>query len=127
VGLLLLRTAAGLMALVEGVFYLSDNGKSTPAGWFAGLLGLAAGGALLTGLLTPIAALLAGAGTMAIGFAILPAPMRNLFDSKLLVVLTAVVAAAILLVGPGAFSMDARLFGRREIIIPPRRPPRPSA
>jgi hypothetical protein len=27
------------------------------------------------------------------------------------------------IVGPGAFSVDARLFGLREIIIPPRRPP----
>jgi hypothetical protein len=26
---------------------------------------------------------------------------------------------ALILIGPGAFSVDARLFGRREIIIPP--------
>lgn len=31
---------------------------------------------------------------------------------------------ALLMLGPGAFSLDARLFGRREIIIPEgRRPP----
>jgi hypothetical protein len=32
-----------------------------------------------------------------------------------------VVAAAIMLLGPGALSLDARLFGRREIIIPDNR------
>jgi hypothetical protein len=26
---------------------------------------------------------------------------------------------AVVFLGPGAFSLDARLFGRREIIIPP--------
>jgi hypothetical protein len=33
------------------------------------------------------------------------------------------VAAALVLLGPGALSIDARLFGRREIVVPraPRR------
>jgi uncharacterized membrane protein YphA (DoxX/SURF4 family) len=35
-----------------------------------------------------------------------------------------VVSISLILLGPGAFSLDARLFGRREIIIPeiPRPP-----
>jgi hypothetical protein len=35
-----------------------------------------------------------------------------------------ITAAALALLGPGAFSLDGRLFGRREIVIPPSsRPP----
>jgi hypothetical protein len=30
----------------------------------------------------------------------------------------AAISAAFVLLGPGAFSLDARLFGRREIVIP---------
>ena len=33
----------------------------------------------------------------------------------------AAISATLLLLGPGAFSLDARLFGRREIIIPESR------
>ena len=32
--------------------------------------------------------------------------------------LSAVIAVAVICMGPGAFSLDARLFGRRELIIP---------
>jgi hypothetical protein len=32
--------------------------------------------------------------------------------------LSAVIALAVICLGPGALSLDARLFGRREIIIP---------
>jgi hypothetical protein len=37
-----------------------------------------------------------------------------------------VMAAALACLGPGAFSLDARRFGRREIVVPHiPRPPRP--
>jgi hypothetical protein len=38
---------------------------------------------------------------------------------------TVVLSAVIALLGPGAFSIDARMFGRREILIPSAsRPPK---
>jgi uncharacterized membrane protein YphA (DoxX/SURF4 family) len=116
----LLRAAIGIVALIQGGFYLADSANSAPGIWLAGLLGLTAGAALLAGLLTPIAGIVIGLGALGIGFSTLPAPSPNLFDEKLSVILTAIMTAAIVFLGPGAFSMDARLFGRREIIIPPR-------
>jgi hypothetical protein len=41
-----------------------------------------------------------------------------LFDAKLPIILAASMLVAIMLLGPGAFSIDARMYGRREIIIP---------
>ena len=88
--------------------------------WLSGFVGLAAGAALLIGVVTPVAGVVIGLGVVGIGFSLLAAPMPNLFDEKLSAILAAIMAAAIVFLGPGAFSVDARLFGRREIIIPPR-------
>ena len=85
---------------------------------------MAAGASLLVGLLTPVAGVIVGLGALTIGFSILPAPTPNLFDARLSAILAAIMTVAIVFLGPGAFSLDALLFGRREIIIPqaPRRP-----
>lgn len=119
-GLLLLRAAVGIVALFLGGSYLADGATSTVGTWICGLVGFTAGAALLIGIFTPIAGLAVAVGAMGIGFSLLRAPALNLFDEKLPAVLAAIMSAAIVFLGPGAFSLDARLFGRREIIIPPR-------
>jgi hypothetical protein len=40
------------------------------------------------------------------------------FDAESCVLFLIVMALVAVLVGPGAYSLDARVFGRREIIIP---------
>jgi uncharacterized membrane protein YphA (DoxX/SURF4 family) len=122
--MLLLRASVGLIAAVQGAFYLLDTAGSSPGAWFSGLFWLAAGVALFIGLLTPLVGVVVGLGALGVGFSILPATPSNLFDARLSVILTGIITAAIVFLGPGAFSLDARLFGRREIIIPhgPRRP-----
>lgn len=75
-----------------------------------------AGGALLVaGFLTPIAAL-----SMAVALAVsLSRSTLPLSDLSVFLLLGGCVALALL--GPGSWSLDARLFGRREVVIPRRR------
>jgi uncharacterized membrane protein YphA (DoxX/SURF4 family) len=123
-GLLLLRAAVGTAAVLQGVVCLADGGVSTFGTRLAGWLSIASGTLLLIGFLTPIAGTVAALAAIGVAFSWVPAPAVNLFDAKLPTALVVVVAVAIVLLGPGALSLDARLFGRREIIIPHQsRPP----
>ena len=99
----------------EGIFYFVRADNATTV-WFSGLLTLAAGGLLLAGFLTPIAACV-----VAVGISLLPPASPNFFDSRSSLVFAMTILIAIAGLGPGAFSIDARVFGRREIIIPPHR------
>jgi uncharacterized membrane protein YphA (DoxX/SURF4 family) len=95
--------------------------------WAAGLLAVAAGISLLAGFMTPIAAALVGIGAAATVIFAAPAPIPGVFVSKLSVAFLAVAAVAVVLLGPGAVSIDCRMFGLREIIIPPSRSSRAPA
>jgi putative oxidoreductase len=115
--LLLLRAVPGAAIITEGIFYFTRADSALDA-LISGCLALAAGALLLAGFLTPIAAVLA-AGTAAVGFLLLPASSANFFDSRSALVFAITMLIATACLGPGAFSVDARVFGRREIIIPP--------
>ncbi len=119
----MLRAAVGTAAAFQGIVCLADGGVSTLGTRLAGWLAIASGTLLLIGFLTPIAGTLAALAAIGVAFSWFPAPAVNLFDAILPTALV-VVAVAIVLLGPGALSLDARLFGRREIIIPHQsRPP----
>jgi uncharacterized membrane protein YphA (DoxX/SURF4 family) len=119
VGLLLLRAAAGLSAAATGVFYFLSSSSSLAAKWPLGLVLLLSGAASAAGFLTPVAATLIGACFLGIALAWIAPPFPVLHDVRLMACGMIVAAVALALLGPGAFSVDGRLFGRREIVIPP--------
>jgi hypothetical protein len=117
-GLLLFRAVLSVPLLIAARAYLS-------AGWnppLVGVLGsaaLAAAAFLLIGFLTPIAGAAVGLGWLGVALSLLPACSPAVFDSRLGVLFAGTMLIGIILLGPGAFSVDARVFGRRQIIIPP--------
>jgi putative oxidoreductase len=118
VGLLLLRVAVGGAMILLGAVSCADPQRATAWSWVVGVLAAASGVSLLIGFLTPVAGV--AAGLIGVGISLRwPSPATQIvFDRRLVTVLVAVVAVAVALIGPGALSLDARLFGRREITIP---------
>ena len=66
-----------------------------------------------------------GVGTRLIAVLTLIAPLAAAVAGgvSILLLLHSAIALAVALIGAGAFSADARLFGRRRITLPARRPP----
>jgi uncharacterized membrane protein YphA (DoxX/SURF4 family) len=69
------------------------------------------------GFLTPAASITLAIGGVGDALSWFPAITPHVFCGNLSIFFAAIVAA-IALLGPGAYSLDAWLFGRREIIIP---------
>jgi uncharacterized membrane protein YphA (DoxX/SURF4 family) len=79
----------------------------SPLNWVIVVAVLIAAACLLLGFITPVVAIVIG----------LAALTQQFLDPGQTLVNIVVLAAAIALLGPGAFSIDARMFGRREILI----------
>jgi uncharacterized membrane protein YphA (DoxX/SURF4 family) len=83
-------------------------------GFFEIILGVA----LLFGILTPIAGVLAALVNLLTAISLHQTQVENAHAGAFAVIDVLVMSIAIVLLGPGAYSADASLFGRREIIIP---------
>jgi uncharacterized membrane protein YphA (DoxX/SURF4 family) len=115
--------AAGGVAATLGVFHLADPRETTTASWAVGLLVVAGAIGLVAGFMTPGAAVAVSLTTLFIALTWIPPLGATLEVAYVVALLVIVDALALAVLGPGAYSVDARLFGRREIIIPEQSPP----
>lgn len=105
-GLLLLRLAAALPLLIGGG---SAIWGMPHGGFYARLIAIGVGSLLLAGLWTPIAGALQAVIELWIVFSAGDAPVVHLLQAAL--------GVSLAMLGPGAWSVDARLFGRKRIDI----------
>lgn len=119
-GLLLLRAAAGGVLAVRCILYLGARHDFRIAAMAALFLTFVSAVFLLLGYRTRAAATVASVASIgSIFFWLSKYPPQG---SRLSAALVSIIAAAVICLGPGSFSLDSRLFGRREIIIPRGRP-----
>lgn len=122
IGLLLLRASVGGLAAIAGVVYLSESIERALAVWATGVGLIVSGAALLLGFMTPYASLLLALCLLTGLFSSVPTPLVNFLGPRHLTGILVLISAAIALLGPGSYSVDGYLFGRREIVIPPNFP-----
>jgi len=104
-GLLMQRLVTGIALLHEGI--VACNGALPAAIIAPHLIGAIFGGMIVLGVWTPITGALIGAIEVWIALA-----DTGSFETAILL---ATLGVTLAMVGPGAFSMDARLFGRKHI------------
>ena len=109
-GLLLLRLLTGGALIYFGIASLREA-PSVPTA-FLEILGIGVGILLLAGLWTPVAGALAAIVKVSIAFSQYFSHSGNPW----IPIVQAVLSAVLAMVGPGAWSIDARLFGRKRIL-----------
>lgn len=112
IGLLLLRIAVAAMFALNLTHWFSFS--SNALHWFmVSLSGLISLG-LLLGFLTSILTIIACAAAVA-NLLLANQPIEVVYILRILT------SAALFFLGPGAYSVDARLFGLRVTVVPPRK------
>ena len=106
-GLLLIRIAAGTALAIDGKVRVQFGEPLLPL--TLGLLEVATGAVLIAGLWTPVAGILSMA--LSIG------EILVFHDTLCPAILLACMGAGLALIGPGALSVDAWLFGLKRIDI----------
>jgi uncharacterized membrane protein YphA (DoxX/SURF4 family) len=117
-GLFLLRALVGSSLIIHGTGYFQGWPNVDLSGGVVGAISVAAGVSLLTGFMTPVVSVIVILGGLARMISLLPPPLATNVSSLFPILNIVILAASLAFLGPGAFSLDARIFGRREIKIP---------
>jgi putative oxidoreductase len=112
IGLLLLRLLASAELIRFGIASIREGVPPPPL--VLQVVGMGAGIFLLIGLFTPVAGALAALTTVWIAVSHFSSDSRDPW----ITFVPAILAAAVAMIGPGAWSIDARLFGRKHIDLP---------
>jgi len=107
-GLLLLRLLTGATLLHCGIAYLRTAPQFGPVA--PQIIGVGSGTLLLVGLWTPLAGCLLAIAEVCIAFSYPGDPWIPIMEAAL--------GVSLAMVGPGIWSIDARLFGRKHIHTP---------
>ena len=118
VALILLRVVASVIILTQVTLQATHHtGGQLELLLLTLLFGLS-GFCLLIGFLTPLAAIFSAVYSVSVALSWIPVPVLSAFDMKIASPETITMFICLALLGPGAYSLDAKLFGRREIVIP---------
>ena len=118
VGLMLLRVVVAAAAVDHGVSSFVTCGESLWAAALASRFALLGGLLLFVGFLTPVAAVYSAFYMAAVGLQMISSGGPGEFTTATCGGVTIVLAASVLLAGPGSYSVDSYFFGPREIVIP---------
>jgi putative oxidoreductase len=114
VGLLLLRLLTGAALIHFGIASIREGPPPLTAA--LQIIGMATAALLLMGMFTPLAGVLAAAAKVWIAIS----RFSSHSGDPWVALSQAVLAAALAMIGPGAWSIDARRFGRKRIDLPER-------
>ena len=111
----------GGVTISFAVRWIAEAAERTAYVWVIGALSGICGVMLILGFMTLVAGVLASISIAAITFAT-EAFLSSMFSAALLNLVTMILSVGLALTGPGAFSIEGHLYGRREIVVPPREP-----
>jgi putative oxidoreductase len=111
-GLLLLRVCVGTALIGSGILSSSQD-FSNPVANAQNVVGILCGVFMLAGLWTPLTSTFAALDESSVALTFSPSLRLPIW----LHIFFAVLALSVAMLGPGAWSVDARLFGRRRIDI----------